>query len=154
RLDTDGNLVKSGDWKSLAWSLERAYPAEFARPEVALNLAMQTNLTQNFLNISISGPEAKAIESEAAPIRASVQEMFRKFRPSLGNGDDDREKEAVASSVQPAAKTTVIEHRPGDEKRESFWRTMTTSDPEKALVARETALLVSRIVLAEVLGYR
>jgi hypothetical protein len=36
----DGNLVKGGDSRCLAWQLERAYPAEFARPEVALNLAI------------------------------------------------------------------------------------------------------------------
>jgi hypothetical protein len=43
----DGNLVKAGDSRCLAWQLERAYPAEFARPEVALNLALQSNITQN-----------------------------------------------------------------------------------------------------------
>src|SRR5690242_9174938 len=32
RLDADGNLVKAGDWKSLAWQLERSHPADFARP--------------------------------------------------------------------------------------------------------------------------
>jgi hypothetical protein len=31
RVDADGKLLKAGDWRSLAWSLERAYPAEFAR---------------------------------------------------------------------------------------------------------------------------
>jgi hypothetical protein len=36
RVDADGKLLKAGDWRSLAWSLERAYPGEFARPEVAL----------------------------------------------------------------------------------------------------------------------
>src|SRR5260370_42687463 len=41
RLDADGNLVKAGDWKSLGWQLERADPSEVARPEVALNLAIQ-----------------------------------------------------------------------------------------------------------------
>jgi hypothetical protein len=39
----DGNLVKAGDSRCLAWQLERAYPAEFARPEVALNLAIQNH---------------------------------------------------------------------------------------------------------------
>src|SRR5262245_44719388 len=27
RVDADGKLLKAGDWRSLAWSLERAYPA-------------------------------------------------------------------------------------------------------------------------------
>jgi hypothetical protein len=42
RVDADGKLLKAGDWRSLAWSLERAHPSDFARPEVAL--AVQTNV--------------------------------------------------------------------------------------------------------------
>jgi hypothetical protein len=155
RLDADGNLIKAGDWKCLAWSLERAYPAEFARPEVALNLAMQNNVTQNFLSISISGTEAKAIEAEAAPIRESVAQMFSKYRPAvLGNGNGAGGDEAVASSVQQPAKPAMITHKVGDEKSQAFWRLLVGSDPEKSIVAKATATFVCRMILAEVLGYR
>ena len=46
-------MLKAGDWRSLAWPLERAYPAEFARPEVALNLIQQNNTVENHLTINI-----------------------------------------------------------------------------------------------------
>ena len=43
RLDSKGNLLKPGDWKALAWQLERKFPSDFGRPEVQLNLAIQQN---------------------------------------------------------------------------------------------------------------
>ena len=81
RVDADGKLLKAGDWRSLAWSLERAYPAEFARPEIALNLAMQNNVTQNYLSISITGEQAREIEAEARPIREKVAQMISRYHP-------------------------------------------------------------------------
>jgi hypothetical protein len=65
RLDADGKLIKAGDWKSLAWQLERAYPADFSRPEVQINLAIQNNVVENSLTINITAAEYAAIESEA-----------------------------------------------------------------------------------------
>jgi hypothetical protein len=47
RLDSQGNLVKPGDWKAIAWQLERKYPSDFGRPEVQLNLAVQNNIAMN-----------------------------------------------------------------------------------------------------------
>jgi hypothetical protein len=85
RLDADGKLVKVGDWKSLAWQLERSYPAEFARPEFQLNLA--SNVVQNNLTITISPEEAKEIEAQAAPVREKVRKMLEAYRPGLGNGN-------------------------------------------------------------------
>jgi hypothetical protein len=55
---------------------------------------------------------------------------------------------------QPMAAIAVITRRAGDEKRQAFWKMLVRSDPEKALVTRETAIFVCRTVLAEVLGYR
>jgi hypothetical protein len=39
--------LKPGDWKALAWQLERKYPSNFGRPEVQLNLAVQNNIAMN-----------------------------------------------------------------------------------------------------------
>src|SRR6516165_5476579 len=41
----NGTEEKPGDWKALAWSLERTEAASFARPEVQLNLIQQNNVT-------------------------------------------------------------------------------------------------------------
>ena len=64
-----GTEEKPGDCRAVAWQLERAYSSDFARPEVALNLAMQNNVTQNYLSISISAQEAREIEAEAEQLR-------------------------------------------------------------------------------------
>jgi hypothetical protein len=36
---------KDGAWQALSWLCERRHPAEFAKPEVALNIGIQNNLT-------------------------------------------------------------------------------------------------------------
>jgi hypothetical protein len=146
RLDADGNLVKAGDWKSLAWQLERAYPAEFARPEFQLNL-QSNSLTQNFLSISITGEQAREIEVEAAPVRESVAAMFERYRPALGNGEGkvhDVEATASPEPDQSATAMPAITHKAGDQKRTSFWQSIVRANPEEALVARETAIFVCR----------
>ena len=33
-----------GNWNALAWMVERRYPADFAKPEVALNIGIQNNV--------------------------------------------------------------------------------------------------------------
>lgn len=131
RLDADGKLVKAGDWKSLAWSLERAYPADFARPEVALNV--QNNaVTQNFLSISISGPEAHEIESAAEPVRSKVRAMFEAYRPTAaGNG----EKKVVDVDAYPAEEAEKVAQPPitrteGEEKSAPFWMQFAAGDRE------------------------
>jgi hypothetical protein len=52
RVDADGKLIKAGDWRSFAWS-ERAYRAEFCRPEIALNLV------QNNAGLTNSGADRR-----------------------------------------------------------------------------------------------
>jgi hypothetical protein len=148
RLDADGNLIKAGDWKCLAWSLERAYPAEFARPEVALNLAMQNNVTQNFLSISITGEEVRAIESQADPVRQSVHAMFVSYRPQvLGNGDKAKPIDVEAEKVRDEP---PIERRPGDENRAEFWAQF-TSNRDRAVEA-STAVFVVTTIVGQVIG--
>jgi hypothetical protein len=40
-------VVKAGDWKALAWQLERAWPRDFGRPEVQIGVAVQNNVNTN-----------------------------------------------------------------------------------------------------------
>jgi hypothetical protein len=65
--------------------LERRYPSQFAKPEVQLSLT--NNFTQNNLSLSINLGEAKAIEAAAEPVRSRVKEMFKTYKPLLGNGE-------------------------------------------------------------------
>jgi hypothetical protein len=41
---------KDGAWQALSWLVERRHPAEFAKPEVALNIGIQNNLTAQGTN--------------------------------------------------------------------------------------------------------
>jgi hypothetical protein len=153
--------IESGaeGWQGTSWCLERLYGARFAKPEIQLSFN-NNSLTQNFLSISISATEAKEIELVASPIRESVQKRYAQYRPGvLGNGNNGGKENDVEAILPPepeqeVAGMPVITHQVGDENRQTFWRTLVSSDPEKTQVARETALLVSRIVLAEALGYR
>jgi hypothetical protein len=41
---------RGGAWQALSWLVERRHPAEFAKPEVALNIGIQNNLTAQGTN--------------------------------------------------------------------------------------------------------
>jgi hypothetical protein len=51
---------------------------------VALNLAIQNNVTENHLTIDITGAEAAQIEAQALPVRQKVAEMIAQYRPHGG----------------------------------------------------------------------
>jgi len=120
------------------------------RKHEQMNLIAQSNVTQNFLSISISGAQAKAIEVEAAPIRESVAQMFSKYRPALGNGNGAGEA-AEPVVAQNATKAPLIERKPGQENSSTFWNIFASGDRDR-LVERETAIYVVRTIVGEVLG--
>jgi hypothetical protein len=74
RLLRDG---KQRDWVRLAWWLERRYPTEFSRPEVAhaISVAHQTttNVTQN---VVISSDVAKQLAARSAATSKKIDEIF------------------------------------------------------------------------------
>jgi hypothetical protein len=127
--------------------LETGNAAEFGDPE---------QRDREPLTINITGEQAREIEAEAAPIRESVTQMFAKYRPALGNGEGKvRDVEAVVEqqpshSASHSTEQTVITHRDGDEKRESFWKMLVSSD-QQTPVARETAI---RVLLVQTIGYK
>jgi hypothetical protein len=98
-----GTEEKPGDWKALAWSLERTEASSFARPEVQLNLIQQNNLTENHLSITITPEEIREIEAQAAPSRAAVRKMFEEYqlrRSGNGNGEKQRTIDVQAEPVK------------------------------------------------------
>jgi hypothetical protein len=95
-----GTEEKPGDWKALAWSLERTEASSFARPEVQLNLIQQNNVTENRLSITISAQELKEVEAQASPEREKVRQMFAAYRPgALRGGNTERDRDAAISKT-------------------------------------------------------
>jgi hypothetical protein len=69
-----------------------------------------------------------------------------------------REVEAesvVEPQVPQAAEQAVIRHRNEDDARDqNFWKRLVQSDPEKALVKKETAIFAIRTILVELMGFK
>jgi hypothetical protein len=65
--------------------MERRWPELFSRPEVQLNLIQQNNTTVNIL----PSQEIREIEAVAEPVRTSVREMFDRYKPNHGNGEQE-----------------------------------------------------------------
>jgi hypothetical protein len=65
------------DWTRWAWFLERRFPLEFSRPEVAHAIAT-ANVTQNNLtqNLIISADIAKQLSRRSAAVEKTVRELF------------------------------------------------------------------------------
>lgn len=72
----------------ICFMLERKYPTQFAKPEI--QLSFQNNYSQHNLTLNITGQEAKEIEAIAEPVRQSVQNMFKNYKPGqVGNGNGE-----------------------------------------------------------------
>jgi hypothetical protein len=82
-----GKIEKQADenFSAAAWLLERRFVEVFARPEVQLNLIQQNNTTVN----TLPSQEIRGIEAVAEPVRASVRQMFERYKPNHGNGEEE-----------------------------------------------------------------
>jgi hypothetical protein len=154
RLDADGKLVKAGDWKSLAWQLERAYPSEFARPEIALGI-QQNNVSNDHLTIVISAEEARQLNAESEASRAKVREMFAKYRPALrrdgngnGNGDGERTHDVEAEPVKKPEDLSPIS---GKGNTPEFWFQFASGSGER-VVSKEVGIHVASTIVNETVG--
>jgi hypothetical protein len=73
-----GTEDRPGDWRSIAWSLERTWPEEFARPEVQfqINNTYAPSVTTN-QNVVILAPEvAKALVDRSQILEAEVDKLL------------------------------------------------------------------------------
>jgi hypothetical protein len=71
---------------------------------------MQTNAslsTLNGLSITIAPQEIREIEAVAEPVRASVREMFDRYKPNHGNADQE-----TNGSVSKAVQEKFANYRP------------------------------------------
>lgn len=74
-----------GNWCGVSWFLERKYPAQFAKPEVQMNLNMQHNETHQTLIITAEA--AKEIGGRVHQADAKFNELLKlKNVTPNGNG--------------------------------------------------------------------
>jgi hypothetical protein len=73
-----------------------------------LNLIQQNNATLNGLSITIAPQEIREIEAVAEPVRVSVREMFDRYKPNHGKGDQE-----TNGSVSKAVQEKFAKYRPG-----------------------------------------
>jgi acyl-CoA-binding protein len=150
-----------------------------SRPEVQLNLVQQNNTTVNSLTITISAEEVKELETQAAPERERVKQMFAAYRQGTidySDGEKPRildvqaeqvdtestEDAATRESVrqkfaeyrpeQPVAQAPIV-HKEGDEKKSVFWYQFVSGN-NRRLVEKRTAFYVVREIVLESVGPR
>jgi len=90
-----------------AWLLERLYPTRFSKPEIQISLNNSFNQTVNALSITIAPQEIREIEAVAEPVRASVRQMFDRYRSTHGDGDQE-----TNGSISKAVEEKFANYRP------------------------------------------
>jgi hypothetical protein len=74
---------KRRDWTRLAWWLERRYPLEFSRPEVAHEISTSIHHTVNTQqNLIISSELAEQLQHRGEAVSKKIEELFNAYRPS------------------------------------------------------------------------
>jgi hypothetical protein len=90
------------DWARVCWFLERRYPLQFSRPEVAHAIAT-ANITQNNLSqtIVISPSIAKELSERSASVRSEVKKLFDQHPARLA----DRSAKLLNHDARPEGVT-------------------------------------------------
>jgi hypothetical protein len=73
-----------------------------------LNRIQQNNTTVNALSITITPEEVRDIEAVMEPVRASVRQMFDRYKPNRGNTGQETNR-SISMSVQEK----FASYRPG-----------------------------------------
>ena len=134
-----------GDWKALAWCLERSHPESFARPEIQLGVAIQNNVNVNN-TLVVTAEVADQLQSRSERAGAVIEKLFaaRKVaQTNSTNGDDVREVE-----ISLAADAIRL---PTGEPTQSWWSQLSVGSGER-LISDDAAEYVIRTIAVEVLG--
>ena len=62
-------------------------PQRYSKPEVQIAINNSFNQAVNALSITIA--EVRDIEAVAEPVRASVRQMFERYKPHHGSGEEE-----------------------------------------------------------------
>jgi hypothetical protein len=74
---------------------------------VQISLQNNFNQTVNGLSITIAPQEIREIEAVAEPVRASVRQMFDRYKPNHGNGEEE-----TNGSISKAVEEKFANYRP------------------------------------------
>ena len=96
---------RGGAWQALSWLVERRHPAEFAKPEVALNIGIQNNLTAQGANGS----------SFEALIVSDLEFLGLRKREGYEHRPHERQAREVETEVVPVdlSGTLAVQGHPG-----------------------------------------
>ena len=73
------------DWARLCWFLERRWPLEFSRPEVAHAIRVSNQTTNVTNNLVISSEIAKELTARSKSVRAEVEKLFSGYTAQGAN---------------------------------------------------------------------
>jgi hypothetical protein len=148
-----GTKNSAPNWQAIAWSLERSFPNEFARPEVQLGVQINNQQTvNNTLVISVEDAERleKRAKKQTAEIDALLEARNAKNRardeannlPPLGNESRTIEAEVVRSPI-------VLPPEP--QRTASWWRQLSRGEGMRTITA-QAAIFVIEVITVKVFG--
>jgi hypothetical protein len=74
------------DWCRLAWFLERRFPTEFSRPEVAHAIRVSNQTTTNVVqNLTITAEVAEQLAARSASVQTQVKKLFAQYSTQPAN---------------------------------------------------------------------
>jgi hypothetical protein len=73
------------DWCRIAWWLERRWPLEFSRPEVAHAIRVSNQTTNVVQNLVISSELAKELTHRSASVQTQVKKLFAQYSTQPAN---------------------------------------------------------------------
>jgi hypothetical protein len=143
-----GTKTSAPNWQAIAWSLERSFPSEFARPEVQLGVAI--NNTTNNTALVITTSQAEEFEKRSAAINAEIDGLLAEREKRFASHhpiDSLPERRAQVRDVKTEIVASEITLPPEDQRTASWWRSLTRGSSDRAISAQAALFVVETVVI-------